>query len=189
MPTNQDLPAQREPIASENQSTDRSTQLDLPQQDLPAESLEEEKLVGMFERLLIRHEEESGVALTSEQISFALEQQEENRRRSHERMLLREKNRHDYEIARIGDESERRRVNAEIRKARMTFLPRLILWLTAIVLIGVGVILFILVRNDAKDQVSVVLAFVTGLVGGAFAGFGGGVTTARMVPTQTSDKG
>ncbi len=85
----------------------------------PASPIEpqEERLVHLFERLFIRQEVSSGQSLTAEQVSLAIRMQEDERKRNHERTMLREKQRHELELAR----NERQ---FELKKAKTTFFPK-----------------------------------------------------------------
>jgi len=71
---------------------------------------------------------------------------------------------------------------------RLTFLPKIALAVGALVVVGAAAIIYILVSHNAKDQVPLVLTFLSGLAGGILAGFGGGFATARMLPSGTRDK-
>src|SRR5208337_820739 len=127
-------------------------------------------------------------SLSSEQISLALQNREEAEKRSHERILLRDRQRHELTLARQQDGSVRREQLHELRKARLTFLPKIALAVAAIAVFGAAVIIYILVSHNAKDQVSLVLTFLSGLVGGILAGFGGGFATARLLPNGSKEK-
>lgn len=118
---------------------------------------EEERLTQIFEKLLIRQEEFDGrSSLTSEQIDLALRHNEEERRRVHDRRLLRDRNRHELELARREDSKERRVRSYEIRKTRLAFLPKVSVAFGTLVMLGTALIIYVLVSNNAKDQIPVV---------------------------------
>jgi hypothetical protein len=152
---------------------------DQPERESLIEPEQEKRLVHFFERLFIRQEEisSSGASPTAEQITLAIQLQEEERRRTHERSMLREKHRHELELAR----HERQ---FELRKARVTFLPKVGIVFSITVLVGTALILFVLVRYDAKDQIGTVLGFLAGIIGG----FAGGFATAKYGTSGRSGK-
>jgi hypothetical protein len=139
---------------------------------------QEERLVHLFERLFIRQEVSSGQSLNAEQITLAIQMQEDDRKRTHERMMLRDKQRHETELAR----QERQ---FQLKKAKTTFFPKIALCSGIVLVTGTALIIYLLVAYGAKDQLGVVLAFLTGIAGG----FGGGFATAKYGggerPTRT----
>jgi len=110
----------------------------------------------------------SGQSLTAEQITLAIQMQEDEGKRTHERALLKEKQRHELELAR----HERQ---FELKKVRTTFIPKVAFCSGVAILAATTLIIYLLVAYGAKDQLGVVLAFLPGIAGG----FGGGFATAK----------
>jgi hypothetical protein len=141
---------------------------DKPEPESSIEPQQEERLVHFFERLFIRQEASSGQSLTAEQVTLALQMQEDERKRNHERAMLRVRQRHELELAR----NERQ---FELKKAKTTFFPKVAFWSGVVILGATALIIYLLVAYGAKDQLGVVLAFLTGITGG----FGGGFAAAK----------
>ena len=92
----------------------------------------------MFERLFIRQEVSSGQYLTAEQITLAIQMQEDERKRNHERAMLRDRQRHELELAR----HERQ---FELKKAKTTFIPKVAFWSAVMILAATTLIIYLLV--------------------------------------------
>jgi hypothetical protein len=165
--------SQEDPQAREKRETAIPDKVD------PEPSIEpqEERLVHLFERLFIRQEVSSGQSLTSEQITLAIQVQEDDRKRFHERMMLKEKLRHEIALA-------RQEQQFELKKAKTTFFPKVAFCSGVAILAGTALIIYLLVAYGAKDQLGVVLAFLTGIAGG----FGGGFATAKYGGTERAKR-
>jgi uncharacterized integral membrane protein len=139
-------------------------------------------LVRVFEALFVSHERKDGtppLPLTAEQLSQVLKLQAEREQRDHEARAQRDRHRHELAILKQREKSEAAARDGELKSATLTYLPRLAVILVAVVLAGVAVIVSLLAAFGAKDQLPVILAFVSGLVGGALAGFGGGYASGK----------
>jgi hypothetical protein len=189
MPTSPNQPVGPEEAEREPQNKGELEKFGLDDLKGSVSVAEEERLAQIFESILIKHEEvEAGPSLSPEQISLAIKYRQDEAKRSHERTLLRAKQRHEVTLNRQHDDSVQRERLYELRKARLTFLPKIALAVGALVVVGAAAIIYILVSHDAKDQVPLVLTFLSGLTGGILAGFGGGFATARLLPSGAKDK-
>lgn len=128
-----------------------------------------------------RERKETGSApqLTSEQLSQVLKQQADREQREFDMRVQREKQRHELAILKQQDKSATAARDGELKNATLTYLPRLAVILVAVVLVGVALIVALLAGLGAKDQIPVILAFVSGLAGGVLAGFGGGYASGK----------
>ena len=102
--------------------------------------------------------------------------------------MLRARLRHEIEVARQEARAQGQSRQDQLRRTRITFLPTVAAGFGVASLLGTSLILYVLVRFDAKDQIPVVLAFLSGLFGGILAGFGGGYATAKSRPAEDADR-
>jgi hypothetical protein len=138
---------------------------------------QEERLVHLFERLLIRQEVSSGPSLSAEQITLAIQAKEDEHKRAHERVMARNKQRHEVELARQSQQFE-------LKRSKLTFYPTMGLLSGVALLVGTCVVIYLLVAYGAKDQLGVVLAFLSGIAGG----FGGGFAAAKYAGTDRTNR-
>ncbi len=109
MPTSPSQPHGPEEAEKDHQNRGELGKSGVEDAKPPESFLEEERLARIFESFLIRRDEvEAYPSLSSEQISLALQNREEAEKRSHERILLRDRQRHELTLARQQDGSVRR---------------------------------------------------------------------------------
>lgn len=165
-----------------------------PQAPLPEGPLEYEELAQVFEAFLVSRERKEGAPspqLTPEQMAQVLKLQADRDQREFDLRLQREKQKHELAVLKQKEKSDSAARDQEYRKTTLTYLPRLAVIFAIVVLVGVALIVTLLAAFGAKDQLPVLLAFLSGLVGGVLAGLGGGYVSGKTTsqtpkaPTKT----
>lgn len=136
----------------------------------------------MFEAFLVSRERKDGTPappLTPEQVAQALKLQADREQREFDLRVQRERQKHELAVLKQKEKSDTAIREQQFKNTTLTYLPRLAVIFAGVALAGVAGIVLILVAFGAKDQLPVLLAFVSGLVGGVLAGFGGGFAVGK----------
>ena len=158
-----------------------------PQPPFPEGPLEYEELAQVFEAFLVSRERKEGAPtpqLTPEQMAQVLKLQADRDQREYDLRLQREKQKHEMAVLKQNERSDTAARDQEYKRITLTYLPRLAVIFAGVALAGVAGIVLILVAFGAKDQLPVILAFASGLVGGVLAGFGGGFAVGKTTSTR-----